>query len=122
MTNYDKYKIELLAMSDAEKCDFIRGEVLDVEECSKLSCGVCRAKFIKWLKAEHEEPAIDWSKVEVDTPILVRESEDESWKHRHFAEYKNDKVYVWMYGTTSFTTTIEPETWPYAKLAEVENG
>ena len=37
-------------------------------------------------KEEHE---IDWYKVAVDTPILVRDSEDEEWQRRYFAKYEN---------------------------------
>ena len=41
------------------------------------------------LKPYEEEPEIDWYKVAVDTPILVRDSEDEEWQRRYFAKYEN---------------------------------
>ena len=59
---------------------------------------------------------VDWAKVPVDTKVLVRNSKDEEWQRKHFAEYKNGKVFTYDYGTswnTSFITT-----WEYAKLAE----
>lgn len=34
---------------------------------------------------------VDWSKVEVDTPIFVRNSIAEVWKCRYFAEYEDGK-------------------------------
>ena len=68
---------------------------------------------------EPEEPEVDWSKVEVDTPILVKNSEDEEWRKRHFAKYKNGNVYAWSDGLTSWTA-YDKMVWKYAKLAEDE--
>lgn len=63
-----------------------------------------------------EEP-VDWTKVKVDTPILVRDITDCEWTRRHFAKYENGRVYVWNGGSTSWTTETTM-TWDYAKLAE----
>ena len=68
---------------------------------------------------EYEEPKIDWSKVPVDTPVLVRGCEDEEWKKMHFAECILNTVYVWDGGKTSWTTN-NTYPWEYAKLAESE--
>lgn len=66
--------------------------------------------------------AVDWSKVEVDTPILVRRPFDEDWHKRYFAEYRDGGVYAWNGGATSWTTAWKDNVsqWEYAKLAEVE--
>ena len=69
------------------------------------------------LLEEYEEPEIDWNKVEVDTPILVKDMEYENWRKRYFAEYKNEVVYAWGNGKTSDVTT-----WNYAKLAGSEEN
>lgn len=64
---------------------------------------------------------VDWSKVPVDTPILVRDYEDNQWLHRHFAEYKNGFVYAWTDGYTSWSAKDMPRKaipWIYAELAE----
>ena len=45
----------------------------------------------------------DWSKAEVDMPMLGKPSPDSSPIKRHFAEYKDGIVYAWEYGATSFT-------------------
>lgn len=67
-------------------------------------------------KEEHE---IDWYKVSVDTPILVRDSEDEEWQRRYFAKYENGLIYAWIYGYTSWTIPNDSTAaWTYAKLAE----
>ena len=73
---------------------------------------------------EYKEPETDWSKVEVDTPILVRDNEDTEsatvvWLKRYFAEYKDGLVYAWTNGRTSWNED-EMYGWNYAKLAENE--
>lgn len=64
---------------------------------------------------------VDWSKVAVDTPILVRDFENMKWGKRHFAFFKDGKVHTWNGGVTSWTCE-NPNcvmSWVYAKLAEV---
>lgn len=64
---------------------------------------------------------VDWSKVAVDTPILVRDFENMKWGKRHFAFFKDGRVYTWDGGVTSWTCE-NPNcvmSWVYAKLAEV---
>lgn len=60
---------------------------------------------------------VDWSKVEVDTKILVS-NDDKRWYHAHFAMFENDTIYTFSDGTTSFTCecNIAFEPWQYAKL------
>ena len=64
---------------------------------------------------------VDWSKVEVDTPILVKHRVEETWEKRHFACFKNGYVYTWREGTTSWSVPDEQliTMWNYAKLAEI---
>ena len=76
-----------------------------------------------WLLEEYKEPEVDWSKVEVDTPILVRRSDNEEWNKRYFAGYGNDGcIYAWSNGCTSWTAYNNSDVteWEYAKLAESE--
>ena len=63
---------------------------------------------------------IDWSKVKVDTPILVS-NDNKEWIKRYFARYEDGNVYGWLNGKTSWTATGELSIghWNYAKLAEV---
>lgn len=62
---------------------------------------------------------VDWYKIPVDTPILVRDENDEKWEKGHFAKYENNRVYVWMEGRTSFTSRNENDVFPfkYGKIA-----
>ena len=68
---------------------------------------------------ENKESEVDWNEVKIDTPILVRDSENGDWFKRHFAEYKNGKIYTWDNGHTSWETSRMIE-WKYAKLVEDE--
>lgn len=64
---------------------------------------------------------VDWSKVKVDTPILIRKCKEDDWEKRHFAFFKDGRIYAWLSGTTSWTNN-NPDavfSWKYAKLAEV---
>ena len=72
------------------------------------------------LKPYKEEPEIDWHKVAVDTPILVRDYESEIWKKRYFAKYVKGVVYTWMMGSTSWSADNDDDViaWNIAKLAE----
>lgn len=63
---------------------------------------------------------VDWSKVAVDTPVLVGLN-DESWFCRYFACFKNGIVYTWSGGATSWSVREREhkDAWGFAKLAEV---
>ena len=77
-------------------------------------------KVEQWLQSEHVEQ-VDWSKVKVDTPILVKDTEEGEWQKRHFSGVKNGKVYAWHDGLTSWSAIGGCErSWKYAKLAESE--
>ena len=75
-------------------------------------------KKIKW-HFTYEEQKIDWSKVVVDTPVLVRDFENSNWFKRYFAKFENGKVYAWCDGRTSWNANDNTQGWQYAKLAEV---
>lgn len=64
---------------------------------------------------------VDWSKVAVDTPILVKDDYDNKWEKAYFAKYEDEMVYAWNNGRTSFSARNEEDTfiWDHAKLAEV---
>ena len=64
-------------------------------------------------------PPTDWSKVEVDTKVLVRNDwTDSEWIPSHFAIYKNGRIHTWNSGHTSFSIRDKDDYVPYnqAKL------
>lgn len=129
MKNYEKYAEEIRELKSdigIEWCElFAKPKVLKSlgRTCEYTSCGLCSALTMLWLLEDYKEPETDWSKVEVDTPILVRTVEGAEWTKRHFAKYEDGMVYVWTNGKTSWTlsnTTCCMTPWNYAKLAESE--
>lgn len=124
MKNYEKYADEIRGYNDIEFCkDFVKPYIFKSDECTGIDCIRCSMLQVLWLLEEYEEPEVDWSKVEVDTPILVRDRENEEWNKRHFARYDDGKIYAWRYSRTSWTAYDNDDVsdWKYAKLAEDED-
>jgi len=65
----------------------------------------------EWPTQEQPEPLVP--DLPVDTPIMVRNHESESWQRRHFAEWEDGKVTTFEDGGTSFTanSTVDWEQW-----------
>lgn len=102
------------------------------ENCRKIKCKgcvfdggtmkYCERKTREWANSEYVEPvepSVDWSKVPVDTSILVKVTEKCTWIHRYFAKYENGLVYAWEQGVTSWSAEDSDDVcdWKYAKLA-----
>ena len=123
MKNYEKYANEIKEYNGFNFCrDFVKPHILKSRGCANTSCDQCKMLQTIWLMEEYEEPKepeIDWSKVEVDTPILVRQGKNGTWLERHFAKYENGDVYAWVDGQTSWTGADKVK-WKFAKLAEDE--
>lgn len=130
MRNIDKYKEELLLNAIACGVAVNKG-TREIKPCHLTKCIEClfydesdtvncTVKSLEWLQAEYEEPKVDWSKVAVDTPIYVRNREDDYWEKRHFAKYEYGMVCACVNGTTSYTADDAQyyTLWTHAKLAE----
>lgn len=130
MLNIEKYKEMLINMGiiDINKLAVVNDKPVkckDLYKCDKCDFGEeesCESYLEEWLFSEYEEPGVDWSKVKVDTPILVKRSKEAEWERRYFAKFVDGKVYAWMGGATSWTADSEYRMnfWEYAKLAESE--
>lgn len=122
MKNYEKYAGEIRKYEAEELCDeFIKPHILKKDSCDGVTCEKCSMLQMLWLVEEYKEPETDWSKVEVDTPILVRDYESQEWEARHFAKYEDGVIYAWSGGVTSWTAYNNGFTeWKCAKLAESE--
>lgn len=134
MTNYEKYKesIDLILQKDTEEILAFNKNTEEVAVCQHLDCEdclfyrniggcYCSKNTMRWLVAEYKEPEVDWSKVPVDTPVLVSNYGTE-WVRRHFAKVTSlGKIWVYSGGKTSWTVDTNPIIgYKYAKLAEVE--
>ena len=131
MTNKEKYAKEILDIACTGDHVAMRKSDNAIVGCRKLGCldcafnthgKGCNDTIEKWANSEYVEPPVDWSKVAVDTPILVRDSREEAWRKRHFAKYENETVYAWGNGTTSWGAFSSDSlvNWKMAKLAESE--
>lgn len=128
MTNYEKYKDEIIKIQKAltnDCLDFVIPNVLEpmALDCNDISCSTCNRLFSVWLLNEYKEPEkpeVDWSKVPVDTKIYVKDNIYDNWIKRYFARYKKGKIYAWDSGHTSWIDDGEncATSWKYAKLAE----
>ena len=124
MKNYEKYADEIKGYDGDSICrDFIEPYILKSinAKCINTSCPKCHLYRTIWLMEEYEEPEIDWSKIKIDTPVLVRDNENNEWRRFHFAKYENGLVYTWVAGATSWTAKGNMYKWRFAKLAESED-
>lgn len=125
MTNMEKYKDTLT--------DILSGVIAVVDGepilCKNANCREClftkncgknehKQEIIDWLNAEYQEPSVDWSKVPIDTPVLVS-SDGEIWYRRHFAGMRDGKPETYDLGATSWSADFQHTcTWKKVKLAE----
>lgn len=96
------------ANGDKYRCiEIISGTLPSLETCDVINIA-------------EELGIVDWSKVPVDTPILVS-LDDKLWLCRYFADFKNGIVYTWGNGATSWSVPRREHknAWSFAKLAEV---
>ena len=76
-----------------------------------------------WDEVKITPPTQPLPKLEVDTPILVRDRDDERWLPAHFARFSPEGVVTWMGGKTSYTAKDgDVMFWEQWKLPESENN
>lgn len=133
MTNKEKYRGEILELVISDAHIGIDNETGELFACSsKTGCEWCKfyddsapcAKLRKkWYNEEYVEPKVDWSKVPVDTPVLVSVN-GVDWFKRYFAKTINGEVRTWTKGATSWSADDDNDVslWKYAKLAESEDN
>lgn len=125
---YYKYKLIELGIINPNKLAVIEEQPricnnsIMCDECLFNNFGFsCYSDALNWLFSEYEEPEVDWSKVKIDTPILVKSEEKNFEYRRYFAKFEDGKVYAWVNGGTSWTRTNDAvRAWEFAKLAESE--
>ena len=102
-------------------------DILDVNSGGHIKCINNISKIMpqiernEVLNIAEELGIVDWSKVPVDTPILVKDDCDDKWEKAYFAKYEDEMIYAWDNGRTSFSARNKYDTfvWDRAKLAEV---
>lgn len=130
MTNYEKYKAEIVPIARMGRKVAMERDKNKIRVCLGLKCvnclfydysseRTCDEVALAWADEEYIESEVDWSKVAVDTPVLVKNSGNKNWLKRYFAKYENKKIYVFKNGRTSWSSDGETLSWDCVKLAEV---
>ena len=130
MLNKEKYskeivdvalKDETFALMDGKICAC--SNVQGCTSCAFYDRDDCIISKQEWANREYVGPPVDWSKVAVDTPILVKDVKNGEWKRGYFAKYENGEVHTWYHGATSWSVENvgDVSSWKYAKLAESES-
>ena len=128
MKNREKYADKIIDIAAMSKLALKDGKPVPCVSMKCSECGFystnysCTHNVREWLDSEYVAPPVDWSKVAVDTPILVRDSREEAWRKRYFAKYEDNAVYAWSGGATSWSACRSSDiaNWKMAKLAESE--
>lgn len=133
MTNYESVEPDKVKDIFAEAFA-VNKETGEVLKCFKLPCGLCLFRGNgcgdarrKWLDQPAFDPEkdIDWSKVPVDTPVLVWNRDTETECRRHFCELKCAEPYIFRtfaIGKTSWTAyECDRSDWEHCKLYRQED-
>ena len=110
MLNKEKYAKEIIDIACNGDSIGMRNGILcscnTINNCKHCDCYneeiLCEEVIKEWANSEYKEREIDWSKVPVDTCILITDSYGYTLK-RHFAKYDNKKIYAYPDGTTSWS-------------------
>lgn len=130
MLNKEKFAEKILDIACNGSRLAVNKATLELTACREIGCRDClfnthshvdcEDETYKWANSEYVEPPVDWSKVAVDTPILVRDCDCQDWFKRYFAKFENGVVFSWANGSTSWSADEYTKTWAQAKLAESE--
>lgn len=114
MTNYEKNKEIIDLMLQRGEHIALNKNTKEIVPCIKLDCEDClfsrrynwpydcTLNRTKWLVEEYTKAEVDWSKVPIDTPVLVRYGN--RWLKRHFAGVDdNGQPTAWNLGVTSWS-------------------
>lgn len=119
-----EYLEKLIEIEKEEPCS----QSIDCEDCKYHNISCVSPEEIADIGAENhirsvmmfgtkDKPVVDWTKVEKDTLIEVRENEERPWDRRYFAKYQDGKIYAYLDGRTSKTESQIID-WEFARLAE----
>lgn len=100
--------LEITSGEKIKHADAIRNIMPEINKCVVLDIA-------------EELGIVDWSKVPVDTKILVS-CDGCNWFKKYFAKVQNGEIYAWDNGFTSWSVSNKEycvTRWRYAKLAEV---
>ena len=128
MTNREKFAEQIMDIACSGDRIAVDKEAGKIVPCASLRCKKCLfdGASQNCMHAAHQwcySESTDWSKVPVDTPILVRDCENDEWLRRYYAGLSSEgMVRAWAGGRTSWSACDGNRKyrtkWNYAKLAE----
>lgn len=129
MTNREKYAEQILDIACNGNALALDRKTMKPICCTDTNCTECyfgsqsdHCEEIcrEWCNTEYvnfDGYCEDWTKVPVDTPILISNSGIGHWERGYFARYEGERVFTWANGATSWSATGDIP-WVFAKLAE----
>ena len=131
MTNYEYYKEQIERIARLGRSVAMKVTTGEIVCCGDINCNEClfqgsdvascSQKAFKWADEEYTEPEVDWSKIPVDTPVLVSDN-GVNWERRYFVRKSAEAMFgVYMHGATSWSADGYVVWYRYAKLAEVSD-
>lgn len=122
-----EYLEKLIEIEKEETC-YQSIDSIDCEDCKYHNISCVSTEEIADIGAENhirsvmmfgmeDKSEVDWTNVEKDTLIEVRENESAPWTKRYFAKYQYGKVYVYINGCTSKTESKIID-WEFARLID----
>lgn len=132
MTNYEHYKEQIERITRLGRSIAMNATTGEIVCCGDIGCDECLfrgsedancfQKAFKWADEEYKESEVDWSKVPVDTPVLVS-NDKKSWYNRYFAGIDDaGRLLIFPDGRTSWSNKGRSRmimSYKYIKLAEV---
>lgn len=102
MTNYEHYEKEIKRITNLGLHFAVDKNTQRIASCADFECKdclftgspSCNIKKFKWGYEEYVGSDVDWSKVPIDTKILVSDNQNDDWLPRYFAKYKNGIVWA----------------------------
>lgn len=107
MTIYEKYKELVIECIEKDNICKLAHTAYGDTQCGNRLCDECHKFTAEWLNRECIE--IDWAKVPVDTPVIIKAKDGVMF--RHFAKYWQGHVLVYANGRTSWTNDGETHPW-----------
>ena len=132
MLNREKFAKEIMDIALEHATVAVTKDGSSICRCDEIMCHQCMfcrsdfrygGAFRKWLDSEHVELEIDWSKVPVDTPVLVRNDENGPFEKRYLnrAKLYSNLFVTYPNGTTSWSNEWRLEKWKFCELAREED-
>lgn len=127
MTNYEHYKEQMERITRLGRCVAMNATTGEIVCCADINCNEClfqgsedtncSQEAFKWADEEYKEPEVDWTKVPIDTPVLVSD-DGVNWERRYFVRKPAEAMFgVYSNGATSWSADGYVTWYRYAKLA-----